>query len=66
MHKVWMALGLRKNRAEKLPSLRNEIALRRARAVTEKQGTSALMLALKEAEIYAKAISVHIHHGQTA
>ena len=38
----------------------------RARVVPIKHGIKTLILALKEAEIKAEAIPVHMHHGQTA
>ena len=40
--------------------------MRWAIVVTVKHGTSVLMLALKEAEIKAEDIPVHMHHKQTA
>ena len=44
---------MRHLRVEYLSNLRQEEAMKRARVVPEKHGMSALMLALKEAEIRA-------------
>ena len=66
MHKVWKALGLRQHRVEQLSSLRHEVSLRRARVVPGKNVMAALIIALKEEEIKAEAIPVHMHHRQTA
>ena len=63
MHEVWRALGLSQLRVEHLSSLIQEVAMRREIVVPVKHGMSALMLALKEAEIKVEAIPVHMHHG---
>ena len=65
MHKVWRTLVLRQQRAEQLSIMRHEVAMRRARVVPGKPGMSALMLALKEAEIKAEDIPVQMHQGHT-
>ena len=65
MHKLQRALRLRKNRVEQMPSLRHEVDMRQSRVLPGKYGMSALILALKESEIKAEAISVHMHQGQT-
>ena len=62
MHKVWRDIGLRQNSLEQPSILWQEVAMIRVRVVPGKHGMSALMLALKEAEIIAEAISVNMHH----
>ena len=52
-------------RLDELSILRQEVDTRQARLVPLKHGISALMLALKEAEIKAEAITVHMHQGHT-
>ena len=63
MHEVWRDLGLRHQIAEQLSIIRNKAAMRRSRVVPGRHGMIALMLELKEAEINAEAISVHMHQG---
>ena len=53
MHEVWRALGLRGLRVEQLSSLKQEVAMRQVRVVPVKHDMSALILALKEADIKA-------------
>ena len=65
IHEVCMDLGLMDNKVKQLPSLRQEIAMRWARIVPVKHGMADLMLALKEAEIKAQAILVHMNHSQS-
>ena len=65
MHKVLRALGLRQLRVEHIASLRQEVAIRRAIVVPGKHGMSALMIALKEVEVKAEDIPVHMHQGHT-
>ena len=65
MHKLCRALGLRQLRVEHISSLWKEVVVRRARVVPGKPSMSALMLALKEAEIKSEAIPVHMHQGHT-
>ena len=65
MHEVWMALGLRYLRVEQLSILRKEVDMRQEIVVPGKYRMSALMLALKGAEINAEAIPVHMHQGHT-
>ena len=50
---------------EHISSLRQEIAVRRSIVVPVKHDISALMLALKEAEIKSEAIPVHMHQEHT-
>ena len=47
-------------------SLGQDVAMIRERVVPGKYGISALAIELKEAEIKAEDILVHIHHKQTA
>ena len=61
MHKVWKTLVLRKNIVEHMSILRHEVAMRQSRVVPGKHGMVALMLVLKEAEVKAEDISVHMH-----
>ena len=63
MHKIFKALGLRQLIVEHLSILQQEVAMRQARLVPGKHDMAALLLALKEAEIKAKAIPVHMHQG---
>ena len=65
MHKVYRALGIRHHRLEQISSLQHEVAMRRERLVPGKHDMSALVIALKEAEINSKAIPVHIYQCQT-
>ena len=65
MHKVWRDLGKIKQRVEHISSLQQEVSMRWERVVTGKHGMVALMLALKEAEINAKSIPVHMNQGHT-
>ena len=50
---------------ENLSILRHKVATRLSIVVPVKHGMAALMQALKEAEIKAEAIPVHMHHGNT-
>ena len=61
MHKLYRALVLRQLRVEQLSSLWQEVSMRRAIVVPGKYGMAALMMALKEAEIKAEGIPVHMH-----
>ena len=63
MHEVWRALVLSQLRVEYLSSLQKEVATRRERVVPGKHGMSGLMLSIKEAQIKAEAIAVHMHQG---
>ena len=65
MQKVWKDLGLMHNSVEYMPRLQQEVYLRRESVVPGKHGMRFLMLALKEAEIKAESIPVHMHQGQT-
>ena len=65
LHEVWMVLGFRRIRVEQVSSLQQEVAMRQERVVPGKHGMSDLMIALKEAEIKAEAIPVHMHQGHT-
>ena len=65
IQKVWRALGLRQKILEQISIMRHEVAMIRARVVPGKYGMVALMLALKEAEINAKSIPVHMNQGHT-
>ena len=47
MNEIWRAIGLRQNIVEHLPSLWQEVAMRREIVVPGKHGMSGLMLALK-------------------
>ena len=49
-----------------MSSLRQHVDTRQTRVVPGKHGMADLMLALKEAEIKAEAIPVHIYQGQKA
>ena len=66
IYKVWRYLGKRQHRAEQLPIMRHEENMIRERVVLGKHDTAALMLTLKEAEINAEALRVHMHQGQKA
>ena len=50
---------------EQISSLRQEVAMIRSRVVPGKHGMASLMIALKEAEIKADNIPVHMHQGYT-
>ena len=65
MHEVWRDLGLRHLRVEHISSFRQEVYMRWAIVVPGKYGMAPLMLALREAEIKAETIPVHMHHGNT-
>ena len=54
-------IGTKSDRVEQLSSLWNGVAMRWSIVVPGKYDISALMLALKEAEIKVEAIPVHIH-----
>ena len=60
MHGFLKDLGLRQNRVEQMSILWHEVAMRRAIVVTGKTYMEDCMLALKEAEIKAEAVSLHI------
>ena len=62
MHEVWKALLLRHIRVEQLSSLRQDVGMIRAIVVPGKHVMASLMLALKEAEVKALTIPVHINH----
>ena len=51
---------MRHFRVENLSRLRQDVAMRQARVVPGKHVMSALMLALKEAEIKSEAIQLHL------
>ena len=57
---------MRQIRLGQLSSLRQEVDMRWARVVPGKHGMSALMIALKEAEIKVESLPVHMQHKQTA
>ena len=65
MHEVSRVSVIRHQRVEQLSILRQEVDIRRTQVVPGKHGMTALMLALKEAEIKAEAIPVHMHQGHT-
>ena len=46
--------------------MRHGVAMRWSKVVPGKHGMAALMLALKEVEINAETIPVHIYQGKTA
>ena len=66
MHEVWRSLVLKHHRVEQISILWQEVAMRQERVFPVKHVMSALMLALKEAEIKSEVIPVHMHHGNTA
>ena len=61
IHKVWRALGLSKHIVEHLPSLQQEVTMKRYRVMPVKKFMVELMLALKEDSIKEDAILVHMH-----
>ena len=63
MHKLCRALGLRQKIVEQMSILRHKVAMRWARGVPGKHGMADLILTLKEEEIKAEAIPVHMHQG---
>ena len=63
MHKVCRNLGIIRNRVEHLLILRHEVVMRWSIMMPINHVMGALMIALKEAEINAEAISVHMHQG---
>ena len=63
MQEVRRAVGLRQLRVEQLSSLQHEVYMIRSIVVPGKHDIAALMLALKEAEIKAKAVPGHMHQG---
>ena len=65
MHGVWRYLGLRQHSVDQLSSLLQYVAMRRERMVPRKHGMVVLMIALKEAEMKAEDISVHMHNEKT-
>ena len=65
MHEVCRALGLRQIRVEQLSSLQQEVDMRQEIVVTGKHSMAAFILSLKEEEIKAEAIPVHMHHRHT-
>ena len=66
MYKLWRSIGLSQHIFERLSSLHQEVAIIQARAVPGKHASSSFMLSLKEVEIKAEAIPVHMHHDHTA
>ena len=65
MHKVWRSLELMQLRLEQLSSMCQEVSIIWEIVVPGKYGMSALMLALKEAEIKIEAIPVQMYQGHT-
>ena len=63
IHKVLRALGMRQLRVEHISILWQEVAMKHSRVLPRKHGMSALMLALKEAEVKEEAIPVQINQG---
>ena len=61
MHEVWRGLGLMQLIVEHQSIPRQEIAMMQERVVPGEYGISFLILALKEAEIKAEIIPVHMH-----
>ena len=56
---------MKNHRLEQLSIMRHEVYMRRSRVVPGKYGMASLMLTLKEAEIKAEDIPVHMHQEHT-
>ena len=65
VHKVCRELELREHRVEQMSSLCNEVAMRQSRVVPGKHAMTDFILEIKEAQIKAEDIPVHVDQDHT-